>query len=228
MSDILPVHGGGKTWVYAAGIGIGVLGFMSYRSRKAATNAAAPAVDASSGYPVLTSDPLGSSANGQSTAGVDYAPAEDNTTWEAKALAYLIGTGKSPLAAQRALENYLSGVTLNADEGDMVGAAVSRFGLPPQGVQQSPTVTPRPVPAPTPTPAPAPAPAPTPTPKPSGTPAPSPYKATYTIQRGDTLTSIARKFYGSGSMYYILKIARANGISNINLIYAGHTLRIPR
>lgn len=51
-------------------------------------------------------------------------------------------------------------------------------------------------------------------------------KATsYTIQKGDTLSSICRKFYGDASLYP--KLAAANGIKNPNLIIAGKTLSIP-
>lgn len=49
--------------------------------------------------------------------------------------------------------------------------------------------------------------------------------ASYTIQKGDTLSSICRKFYGDASLY--TKLAEANGIKNPNLIITGHTLKIP-
>lgn len=49
---------------------------------------------------------------------------------------------------------------------------------------------------------------------------------TYTVQKGDTLWSIAKRFYGSGSQYG--KIVNANpSISNPNLIYSGQVLTIP-
>lgn len=228
--NVLPK--GNKTFLYAGLIGGALLLYMSYRSRSAANSAQTATVDSSSGYPLLTSDPLGSSANGTSTAAIDYSAAETNQTWETKAEQALVGQGHSPLDVQRALEKYFAGVTLTAAEGDLVNKAVATFGLPPQGIVNVPDVTPKPpppsTPTPTPTPKPVPKPVPHPTPKPTSHPAPSPFKATYTIERGDTLTSIARRFYGSGSSFYINKIAHANGITNDNLIYAGHTLRIPR
>ena len=46
----------------------------------------------------------------------------------------------------------------------------------------------------------------------------------YTVQKGDTLASIARKFYGDSSMAY--KLATANGIKNPNVIKVGQTLEI--
>lgn len=45
--------------------------------------------------------------------------------------------------------------------------------------------------------------------------------ATYTVKKGDTLSAIAKKY---GTTYQ--EIAKANGISNPNLIYAGQTLKI--
>ena len=49
---------------------------------------------------------------------------------------------------------------------------------------------------------------------------------THTVQSGDTLLGIAKKYYGNGSLY--TKIAAANpGIKNPNLIYQGQVLSIP-
>lgn len=59
------------------------------------------------------------------------------------------------------------------------------------------TLRPTPTPAPTPTPSPSPSPTPSPTPGPP-TPTPAPTFALYTVARGDTLTSIARRFATTG------------------------------
>lgn len=48
---------------------------------------------------------------------------------------------------------------------------------------------------------------------------------TYTVQAGDTLSGIARKFYGDAGKYPGL--AAANGIKNPNLIHPGQVLTIP-
>ena len=45
--------------------------------------------------------------------------------------------------------------------------------------------------------------------------------ANYTVKAGDTLSDIAKKY---GTTYQ--EIAKANGISNPNLIYAGNTIRV--
>lgn len=49
---------------------------------------------------------------------------------------------------------------------------------------------------------------------------------THTVQRGDTLWGLAKKYYGDGALYP--KIAAANpAIKNPNLIYDGQVLSIP-
>lgn len=55
------------------------------------------------------------------------------------------------------------------------------------------------------------------TPKPSKNPF-----TTYKIKKGDTLSEIAKKDHTT-----VGAIAKLNGIKNVNLIYAGHTLKIP-
>ena len=51
---------------------------------------------------------------------------------------------------------------------------------------------------------------------------------TYTIKAGDTLSKIARQFYGVSNSTNIQKIANANKISNPNIIRTGVTIKIPR
>ena len=58
-------------------------------------------------------------------------------------------------------------------------------------------------------------------PEPTATPAPQ----TYTVQRGDTLSAIAKRFYGHASEYR--RIAAANNIANPDLIHPGQQLVIP-
>lgn len=50
-------------------------------------------------------------------------------------------------------------------------------------------------------------------------------ETTYTVQDGDTMWAIAKKYYGDGSLCY--KLAACNDIANANLIYTGQVLRIP-
>ena len=48
---------------------------------------------------------------------------------------------------------------------------------------------------------------------------------TYTVQSGDTMWDICRRFYGDGSLCW--RLAAANGIANANLIRPGQVLTIP-
>lgn len=55
---------------------------------------------------------------------------------------------------------------------------------------------------------------------------PAPVTAeTYTVKSGDTLSAIARKFYGNAALYP--KLAVANGIKNANIIRVGQIIKLP-
>ena len=60
-----------------------------------------------------------------------------------------------------------------------------------------------------------------PAPAPAATPAPQ----TYTVQRGDTVSAIAKRFYGHAGEYR--RIAAVNNIANPDLIHPGQQLVIP-
>lgn len=60
---------------------------------------------------------------------------------------------------------------------------------------------------------------------PIGTDTPTSNARYYTVVKGDSLWKIAQKFYGNGNRYP--EIARANNISNPNIIHAGQRLLIP-
>lgn len=60
---------------------------------------------------------------------------------------------------------------------------------------------------------------------PIGTDTPTSNARYYTVVKGDSLWKIAQKFYGNGNRYP--EIARANNISNPNIIHAGQKLLIP-
>lgn len=49
----------------------------------------------------------------------------------------------------------------------------------------------------------------------------------YVVQKGDTLWSIAKKHYGSGTQYTKISNSNKNIIKNPNLIYPGQKLNIP-
>ena len=50
----------------------------------------------------------------------------------------------------------------------------------------------------------------------------------YTVQRGDTLSKIAKRYYGNGAKYPVIFEANKEVIKNPDLIYPGQTLRIPK
>ena len=56
-------------------------------------------------------------------------------------------------------------------------------------------------------------------------PAPPPEEQSYTVVGGDTLSKIARQFYGDAAMY--MKIAEANGLADPNKINVGQKLSFP-
>ena len=58
-------------------------------------------------------------------------------------------------------------------------------------------------------------------------PAPAPVGQTYTVQAGDTLWSIARRFYGSGFKWDVIYNANYDVIKNPRMIYVGQVLLIP-
>ena len=68
----------------------------------------------------------------------------------------------------------------------------------------------------------------TPTPAPPSSPSPAPAAfRTYTVVKGDTLSHIAKHFYGDANKWR--KIFQANGdvIKNPDLIHPGQVLKIP-
>jgi nucleoid-associated protein YgaU len=49
----------------------------------------------------------------------------------------------------------------------------------------------------------------------------------YTIVKGDTLSGIAKKFYGDANKYHQIFEANRGIIKNADLIYPGQTIRVP-
>lgn len=58
-------------------------------------------------------------------------------------------------------------------------------------------------------------------------PTPTEWPKEYVVAKGDTLSKIAKKFYGNSGAAYYNYIAKANNISNPNIIHVGQKLIIP-
>lgn len=123
-------------WVWGVLIGGVLVGYMYWHKSRTAT--APTSVDVSG---TGVDDALSTGDAGTTTAGSVGTPSEattsglsSNQTWEAQALTQLTGSGATPLAAQQALENYLSGASLSGDEQTLINQALGSLGLPPEGV----------------------------------------------------------------------------------------------
>lgn len=55
----------------------------------------------------------------------------------------------------------------------------------------------------------------------------APQAKTYTVNEGDTLWGIAKKYYGNGAEYLTIYNANKDKIKNPNVIYAGQVITIP-
>ena len=109
----------------------------------------------------------------------------------------------------------------------------------PAPVAQTPAPTPPPAQAPTesrsvaPTAAPTVAPTTVPTAAPTAAPTEAPVTQQgeesqfYTIQRGDTLSKIAKQFYGNANKYMYIVEENTGVIQDPDKIYAGQVIRIP-
>ena len=49
----------------------------------------------------------------------------------------------------------------------------------------------------------------------------------YTVVRGDTLSALARRFYGDPGQFFVIRSANAHLIDDPNVIFPGQRLRIP-
>lgn len=219
-------------WAWGLLIGGAAVAYMMWTNRRAgsAGNVSAPADSTSAGSdaidgaftPGTTSGGGGLTEDQQDNLADSGSIFQNNQTWEAKAVAWLSSQGASPLAAQRALEQYLNGEAITQDyRTKYVDPAVGHFGLPPDGTLGPVHVVPNPTTTTTTTTT-------THTPAPiAHTPPPTkaakPKSTTYVIRSGDNLTSIARR-YGTT----VQKIAAANHIGNVNKINAGQKLVIPK
>ncbi|MGB0257810.1 MAG: LysM peptidoglycan-binding domain-containing protein, partial [Coraliomargarita sp.] len=65
------------------------------------------------------------------------------------------------------------------------------------------------------------------TPVPPASPAPESVPRSYTVQSGDSLSTISRKFYGTPSRWIDIYQANRDRLSSENALRVGQELRIP-
>lgn len=219
-------------WAWGALIGGAAVAYMWYSGHKAGTAVSSPTTP--------TTDVSGASSDaidGAFTAGTASGSGltdtqagnladtgslfSNNAVWEAQAVAYGAAHGVDPLRLQRAVEDYLNGVTLSSEAAGWLSTIIAAKGIPPEGTLKSPSIAPKP-----------PVPAPVVAPKPPvlvprkapPTKAAKPHSlAVYTVKHGDTLSAIAHH-YGTT----VPKLASANGIHNPNHIAVGQKIRVVR
>jgi nucleoid-associated protein YgaU len=61
----------------------------------------------------------------------------------------------------------------------------------------------------------------------SSSTAPSASEQTYTVVKGDSLSKIAKRFYGDAQQWHKIYEANKDQIKNPDLIHPGQTFRIP-
>lgn len=139
--------------------------------------------------------------------------ASTNAQWARTVADQMNATGRySPSAVANAISHYLNGETLNATEKAIINTILATYGTPPEGV--IPVLS---VPVP-------------------GITKPSPYAVisprtsnttrSYTVVPGDSLISIATRYYGVADWQKIYA-ANRDKISDPNVIHSGQVLIIP-
>lgn len=239
--------------VWIAGVA-GGLGLYEYRKRTAAAAATtASATTDSAGNPITDASggvgtgalqfqtPVDSTGSTTTTTGTTLT---DNNAWYQKVFTDLVAKGYQPALVDGALQRYLAGQTLSTSDWVIVNLALADAPIPdPVGAsgQPPPTVT---VPG-SPT---------TPTPVTTGgilpptqaqTPKPAPTQAqtnnylaylaglaksrptSYTVQNGDTLATIAAKYYGNQALWANLYNANRNVITNPSVLVVGTKITLP-
>jgi nucleoid-associated protein YgaU len=176
------------------------------------------------------------------TSPVSTAPTT-NEEWGQQAINWLIGQNYDANLSDSAIRSYLSGVKLSASQYTLVGLALIHLGSPPTPLPVGDDSGTPPVKTPIPGGSTKP---PTSTPignkppvttKPKPVPSSGHYKAKYTVQHGDNLWNIAKRYYGSGIKWGTIYNANKRGvkrldgsvgmIANPSLIQPGWVLIIP-
>lgn len=146
ISDTLKQKAGPlPVWAWGAILGVIVVAasywYSSRSSAKGAETAgelvAYPDLDGASGGGGGGGGTVVTDANGGSSGTKEFT---SNAAWMTYVVAQLVKDGKNPLTTQIALSNYLSGNELSEEQQAIVNEAISRFGLPPNGVDAIPNL----------------------------------------------------------------------------------------
>lgn len=210
-------------WAWALLVVAGAYGYYWYTNRTgSAVDTSQTADGSASGTDAISADgsgladSLGDSGN---DGGSTVTATETNDEWAAKAVAWAIAHGHSATGASNAVEAYLnqSPSGLTTDQITLINQIIRAIGTPPEGVL---SVHAKPAPKP---PVKKPPVKPTPPTKPKPPPATKAHK--YTTVEGDTLISLAKKFYGTASDAHIEKLRVAN-VAHLGRLAANS--KIPR
>lgn len=124
----LPLGG----WVIVVGAGLGV-GILINRNAKKATDTPSQVVDPSVGTGGGSFLPI----NPPDTSTGDALP-ETNQSWGNKAITWLIASQIDPVVANSAVNKFLTGMTLSAQESAAIAMALGKYGPPPEGTSAPP------------------------------------------------------------------------------------------
>lgn len=171
---------------------------------------------------------------------------ESNRDWRREGTMLAIAVGMSATKTQAAIDNYLNGEPLDDQEANIIEFLLKRLGPPPEGAAP---IKFQPLPA-TPVPTPTVPPADS-TPPPTTAPpaqvrinlggllallarlraqrSQAPTGRTHVVQRGETLSSISRRYYGHTGHWRNIWNANKHRLrsNNPNLIYPGEVLVLP-
>jgi LysM repeat protein len=178
-------------WVWVVGIaGIAWVIYLRKQKSTAVSAVTTAPVGADSVFPVTYGDAPGTGTfDGVQNAGPKGTSNTTNASWAKMVTDALITAGGNPTEVSNAITRWLSGESLNTTQQAIVNNVQRQYGTPPNGVLPVNVID-----------------------------ASADSGHTYTVQAGDTLSSIAQRFYGNASNSTGLQIinktnAAANGLS---------------
>ena len=132
-------------WVWGAVVGIAVVAYVWFSGRtdgsvdatdNETTGTSATATGAASVSDAIDGAFATGTASGSTLATTDIQEtADSNTAWGLRATSYLVGQGVSPVTAQRAINAYLNGDPMTAEQSALVDKAILGISQPPVAVE---------------------------------------------------------------------------------------------